>query len=98
MQKCNVLYKFIITNAKHIFPFLFNLLNNYISDMFRAQTYGMMVVSKDQEEVECEFRHLSLAEYLSAIHIHTTGTESPKRIYIFQCHACINFLNPYIAV
>ena len=90
MQKCNVLYKFIITNAKHIFPFLFNL--------FRAQTYGMMVVSKDQEEVECEFRHLSLAEYLSAIHIHTTGTESPKRIYIFQCHACINFLNPYIAV
>ncbi|XP_023321296.1 NACHT, LRR and PYD domains-containing protein 12 [Eurytemora carolleeae] len=42
-------------------------------DRSRAQTYGMMVVSKDQEEVECEFRHLSLAEYLSAIHIHTTG-------------------------
>ena len=33
----------------------------------------MMVVSKDKKEVECEFRHLSLAEYLSAIYIHTTG-------------------------
>ncbi len=40
----------------------------------RAQTYGMMVVSKADSEVECEFRHLSLAEYLSALYIHTTGT------------------------
>ena len=39
----------------------------------RAQTYGMMVISKSNREVECEFRHLSLAEYLSAVHIHTTG-------------------------
>ena len=38
----------------------------------RAQTYGMMVVSKADSEVECEFRHLSLAEYLSALYIHTT--------------------------
>ena len=59
--------------------------------MFRAQTYGMMVVSKDQEEVECEFRHLSLAEYLSAIHIHTTGTESPNKINVFYMHACNNY-------
>jgi len=42
-------------------------------DMNRAQTYGMMVISKSNREVECEFRHLSLAEYLSAVHIHTTG-------------------------
>ena len=39
----------------------------------RAQTFGMMVVSQNNEEVECEFRHLSLAEYLSALHIQTTG-------------------------
>merc|ERR1719211_80503 len=32
-----------------------------------------MVVSQSSRQVECEFRHLSLAEYLSAIHVHTTG-------------------------
>jgi len=42
-------------------------------DLARAQTFGMMVVSQNNEEVECEFRHLSLAEYLSALHVHTTG-------------------------
>ena len=46
---------------------------NLSLDLARAQTFGMMVVSQDGEEVECEFRHLSLAEYLSAIHVHTTG-------------------------
>ena len=28
---------------------------------------------KANDDVECEFRHLSLAEYLTAIHVHTTG-------------------------
>ena len=42
-------------------------------DLSRAQTFGMMLVNQSEEEVECEFRHLSLAEYLTAIHVHTTG-------------------------
>lgn len=42
-------------------------------DLARAQTFGMMVVSQANDDVECEFRHLSLAEYLTAIHVHTTG-------------------------
>ena len=46
---------------------------NLTLDLARAQTFGMMVVSQKDEEVECEFRHLSLAEYLSALHVHTTG-------------------------
>ena len=39
-------------------------------DLSRAQTFGMMLVNQSEEEVECEFRHLSLAEYLTAIHVH----------------------------
>ena len=36
------------------------------------------------EEVECEFRHLSLAEYLTAIHVHTTG--QPLKVLHTTCH------------
>ena len=32
-----------------------------------------MVVSQTDKVVECEFRHLSLAEYLTALHVHNTG-------------------------
>jgi len=42
-------------------------------DLTRAQTFGMMVVSQSEQIVECEFRHLSLAEYLTALHVHITG-------------------------
>ena len=42
-------------------------------DLTRAQTFGMMVVSQTDNVVECEFRHLSLAEYLTALHVHITG-------------------------
>ena len=56
------------TGEKLIFPAL-----QLSLDLGRAQTFGMMVVSQSSRQVECEFRHLSLAEYLSAIHVHTTG-------------------------
>ena len=42
-------------------------------DLGRAQTFGMMVVSQEGATVETEFRHLSLAEYLTALHVHITG-------------------------
>lgn len=60
----------VLDNAREklIFPEL-----KLTLDLARAQTFGMMVVSQQDEEVECEFRHLSLAEYLSALHVHTTG-------------------------
>ena len=56
------------TKEKLIFPQL-----ELELDLARAQTFGMMLVNQSQEEVECEFRHLSLAEYLTALHVHTTG-------------------------
>ena len=38
---------------------------------------------KANDDVECEFRHLSLAEYLTAIHVHTTG--QPLKVFqLFQ--------------
>jgi len=42
-------------------------------DQERAETFGLMTVSQDGPRLECEFRHLSLAEYLTALHIHVTG-------------------------
>lgn len=42
-------------------------------DMDRAETFGLMIVSQSGFSLECEFRHLSLAEYMTALHIHTTG-------------------------
>ena len=35
----------------------------------------MMTVSDitNDRSLECEFRHLSLAEYLTALHVHVTG-------------------------
>ena len=48
--------------------------------MVRAQTFGMMVVSQEDTRVECEFRHLSLAEYLTALHVHITG--EPLKVII----------------
>ena len=50
-------------------------------DLSRAQTFGMMLVNQSEEEVECEFRHLSLAEYLTAIHVHTTGEPLKVRLH-----------------
>jgi hypothetical protein len=35
--------------------------------------FGLMTVSQNGPDLECEFRHLSLAEYLTALHIHITG-------------------------
>ena len=35
--------------------------------------FGLMTVAQDGLNLECEFRHLSLAEYLTALHIHITG-------------------------
>lgn len=42
-------------------------------DQERAETFGLMTVSQDGVRLECEFRHLSLAEYLTALHVHVTG-------------------------
>lgn len=42
-------------------------------DQERAETFGLMTVSQDGPRLECEFRHLSLAEYLTALHVHVTG-------------------------
>ena len=42
-------------------------------DQERAETFGLMTVSQDGLRLECEFRHLSLAEYLTALHVHVTG-------------------------
>ena len=60
--------KFYISGERLIFPSL-----DLELDMVRAQTFGMMVVSQEDTRVECEFRHLSLAEYLTALHVHITG-------------------------
>ena len=49
-------------------------------DLGRAQTFGMMVVSQTDVSVECEFRHLSLAEYLTALHVHITGDPLKVRL------------------
>lgn len=42
-------------------------------DHERAETFGLMTVSQDGDHLECEFRHLSLAEYLTALHVHLSG-------------------------
>ena len=43
-------------------------------DQERAETFGLMTVSQDDDRhLECEFRHLSLAEYLTALHVHVSG-------------------------
>ena len=42
-------------------------------DQDRAETFGLMTVSQDGPDLECEFRHLSLAEYLTALHCHVSG-------------------------
>lgn len=39
----------------------------------RAEMFGLMTVAQDGLNLECEFRHLSLAEYLTALHVHITG-------------------------
>jgi hypothetical protein len=44
-------------------------------DQERAETFGLMTVSQDGPKLECEFRHLSLAEYLTALHVHITGDD-----------------------
>ena len=42
-------------------------------DQERAETFGLMTVAQKDLTLECEFRHLSLAEYLTALHVHVTG-------------------------
>ncbi len=42
-------------------------------DQDRAETFGLMTINQDGSSLECEFRHLSLAEYLTALHVHVTG-------------------------
>lgn len=42
-------------------------------DQDRAEAFGLMTVSQQGQRLECEFRHLSLAEYLTALHVHVTG-------------------------
>ena len=41
----------------------------------RAETFGLMTVEQDGDRLECEFRHLSLAEYMTALHVHITGAD-----------------------
>lgn len=42
-------------------------------DQDRAETFGLMTIDQAGARLECEFRHLSLAEYLTALHVHVTG-------------------------
>ncbi len=42
-------------------------------DQDRAETFGLMTINQHDNQLECEFRHLSLAEYLTALHVHVTG-------------------------
>ncbi len=42
-------------------------------DQDRAETFGLMTINQQGCRLECEFRHLSLAEYLTALHVHVTG-------------------------
>ena len=44
-------------------------------DQERAETFGLMTIDQRGRELECEFRHLSLAEYLTALHVHVTGAD-----------------------
>ena len=46
---------------------------NVSIDQDRAETFGLMTVSQNDSRLECEFRHLSLAEYLTALHVHVSG-------------------------
>ena len=48
----------------------------------RAETFGLMTVSQDGVRLECEFRHLSLAEYLTALHVHVTGDNLLGKKYV----------------
>ena len=48
-------------------------LGNVTIDQDRAETFGLMTVGQDGSMLECEFRHLSLAEYMTALHVHITG-------------------------
>ena len=41
-----------------------------------------MTVSQDGVRLECEFRHLSLAEYLTALHVHVTGDNLLGKKYV----------------
>ena len=66
-------------------------------DLGRAQTFGMMVVSQEGATVETEFRHLSLAEYLTALHVHITGEPLKVDTWIDSFKMCLNnFLAAYV--
>ncbi|XP_071744457.1 uncharacterized protein [Lepeophtheirus salmonis] len=58
------------TEYRLFFP---DLGNDVSIDQERAETFGLMTVSQNKNDLECEFRHLSLAEYLTALHVHVTG-------------------------
>eukprot|EP00095_Tigriopus_kingsejongensis_P008904 maker-scaffold1538_size36768-snap-gene-0.10 protein:Tk08904 transcript:maker-scaffold1538_size36768-snap-gene-0.10-mRNA-1 annotation:"lrr and pyd domains-containing protein 3-like" len=40
-------------------------------DREKAESFGLMILIESEDHVECEFRHLSLAEYLAALHIYS---------------------------
>ncbi len=51
-------------------------------DQYRAESFGLMTIDQDGRRLECEFRHLSLAEYLTALHVHVSGdTLTGKAFY-----------------
>ena len=54
-------------------------------------------VSQDGVRLECEFRHLSLAEYLTALHVHVTGDNllGKKICKICQTVASISVTNQF---
>ena len=63
---------------------IFNISNIFIfqKNQERAETFGLMTVSQDGVRLECEFRHLSLAEYLTALHVHVTGDNLLGKKYL----------------
>ena len=52
----------------------------YIVCVVTPSTDHWCQVSQEDTRVECEFRHLSLAEYLTALHVHITGEPLKVRL------------------
>ena len=52
--------------------------------MYCSFYHWSVQVSQEDTRVECEFRHLSLAEYLTALHVHITG--EPLKVTVNILH------------
>lgn len=52
--------------------------NGVSIDREKAESFGLMILIEEGDQLECEFRHLSLAEYLSALHIYCTEEQTLK--------------------